>query len=86
MMKVQSFYIAAIVSFAAALSGCVSYGNTHALITPVGVAGYHTFKPDVVDPNAPRDIRLSQQRAALERVASTNAPTESDDDSTNDEI
>lgn len=27
------------------VSGCVSYGNTHALITPVGVAGYHTFKP-----------------------------------------
>lgn len=66
----------AIVSFAAALSGCVSYGNTHALVTPVGVAGYHTFKPDVVDPNTPRDIRLSQQRAALERVASNNTQTE----------
>ena len=42
----------------AGVSGCVSYGNTHALITPVGVAGYHTFKPA----NAPaRDIQLPDQ-------------------------
>lgn len=46
-------------ALAAGLSGCVSYGNTHALITPVGVAGYHTFKPA----NAPaRDIQLPPQR------------------------
>ena len=80
MMKVRLFHTAAIVSFAAALSGCVSHGNTHALVTPVGVAGYHTFKPDVVDPNAPRDIRLSQQRAALERVAATNKQSETGED------
>ncbi len=69
MMKVRLFQTATIVLLAAAVSGCVSYGNTRALVTPVGIAGYHTFKPDVVDPNKPRDIRLSQQRIALERVA-----------------
>ena len=37
------------------LSGCVSYGNTHALLTPVGVVGYHSFKPE----NAPaRDLQM----------------------------
>lgn len=80
MMKVRFFKTFGFVAFAAALSGCVSYGNTHALVTPVGVAGYHTFKPDVVDPNTPRDIRLSQQRAALERVASVNKQTETGGD------
>jgi hypothetical protein len=50
---------AAVVSgLAGGLSGCVSYGNTHALITPVGVAGYHTFKPA----NTARDIQLPEQR------------------------
>ena len=42
----------------AGLTGCVSYGNTHALITPVGVAGYHTFKPS----QPARDIHLQEQR------------------------
>lgn len=56
----------AIVSLAAALSGCVSYGNTHALITPVGAVGYHTFKPD--NRATPRDINLPQP----DRVATTN--------------
>ena len=41
--------------FAAGLSGCVSYGNTHALLTPVGVVGYHTFKPANT---TPREIQL----------------------------
>jgi hypothetical protein len=46
---------AVVAGLSAGLSGCMTYGNTHALITPVGVAGYHTFKPA----NAPaRDIRL----------------------------
>lgn len=49
---------AAVVAPMALLSGCVSYGNTHALITPVGVAGYHSFKP--ADPA--RDIQLPEQR------------------------
>lgn len=42
------------------MSGCVSYGNTHALMTPVGVAGYHTFKP--ANANKARDIQLPEQR------------------------
>jgi hypothetical protein len=28
-----------------ALSGCINTPNTKALVTPVGGAGYHTFKP-----------------------------------------
>lgn len=53
MMKVRLSNIVAVVSVAAALSGCVSYGNTHALITPLGVAGYHKFKPENTAPVAP---------------------------------
>jgi hypothetical protein len=65
MSKVPTLIVAMIVSGAAALmSGCVSYGgNTHALITPVGIAGYHTFKPE----NAPQPVRQP------DRMASTNA-------------
>lgn len=59
----------AMVSLAAALSGCVSYGNTHALVTPVGVAGYHSFKPK--NTNTPRDIQLPEQ-SPPDRIAATN--------------
>ena len=51
-----------VAGLAAGLSGCVSYGNTHALITPVGVAGYHTFKPANAPRNVPPDIQLQQDR------------------------
>ena len=53
MMKVRLLHLVTVISAAAALSGCVSYGHTHALITPVGVAGYHTFKPDNTAPAVP---------------------------------
>ena len=56
----------------AGVSGCVSYGNTHALITPVGVAGYHTFKPA----NAPgRDVQMPDQRDP-NRIADAKAKEE----------
>ncbi len=55
-LKLVSF--AAVAGSTALMSGCVTYGNTHALITPVGVAGYHSFKPA----NKARDIQLPQQR------------------------
>ena len=60
---------AMIVSFAAALSGCVSYGNTHALVTPIGGIGYHSFKPQ--NQSTPRDIRFP---ASPDRVAQAPAP------------
>jgi hypothetical protein len=44
------------------LSGCVSYGNTHALLTPIGVAGYHSFKPADAPRNVPPEIQLQQDR------------------------
>jgi len=35
----------AITAFAVSLGGCVSYGQTRMLVTPVGVAGIHKFAP-----------------------------------------
>lgn len=62
----------------AGLSGCVSYGNTHALITPVGVAGYHTFKPA----NAPvRNIELPSQQRDPNQIAAAKAKAEQAADS-----
>ena len=69
MMKVRLFSSLTIVSLAAALSGCVSYGNTHALVTPVGVMGYHSFKPD--NKATPREIKLPEQ-SMPDRIAATN--------------
>ena len=51
-----------IAGLAAGVTGCVSYGNTHALVTPIGVAGYHTFKPAGAPRNVPPDIQLQQDR------------------------
>jgi hypothetical protein len=60
------------------LSGCVSYGNTHALLTPVGVAGYHTFKPANTQPA--REIQLPEQRDP-NRIADVKAKEEQAADS-----
>lgn len=69
MMKVRSLSSLTMIAFAAALSGCVSYGNTHALVTPVGVMGYHSFKPD--NKGTPREIELPEQ-STPDRIAATN--------------
>ena len=53
MMKIRLLQMLGVVSVAAAVSGCVTHGNTHALITPVGVAGYHTFKLENTAPVHP---------------------------------
>ena len=76
-MKVRIVTTLAVVSFAAALSGCVSYGNTHALLTPVGVVGYHSFKPS----NTARDINLPEQKNP-DRIAANKAAQEQKDDET----
>lgn len=58
-MKIRSLMSAlAVIAMVTALGGCVSYGNTHALITPVGAAGYHIFKPKRVD--TPRNDQFPQ--------------------------
>lgn len=76
MMKLRLLSTVAIVSVAtAALSGCVTSGNTHALITPVGVMGYHTFKPDHT--TTPREINLPER--APDRIAATNERDERSD-------
>ena len=74
-MKVRILATLAVVGSAAALSGCVSFGNTHALITPVGVAGIHFFKPA---PDA-RDIDLPPQRNP-DLVAATRKPDARDEE------
>lgn len=76
-MKVRFTTTLAIVSLAAALSGCVSYGNTHALLTPVGGIGYHSFKPS----NTARDIQLPEQKNP-DRIAANKAAQEQEDDET----
>lgn len=50
-----------------ALSGCVNTPNTKALITPVGAAGYHMFKPkDVPTRIEPSDVDRLAAAAAEE--------------------
>lgn len=74
-MKVTFYKLVAIAAVGAAsvgMSGCVSYGNTHALLTPVGVAGYHTFKPPQ---NSTREIKLPPERDP-NRVAAAKAKEE----------
>jgi hypothetical protein len=67
MMKVRVLNIVGVVSIAAALSGCVSYGNTHALITPLGVAGYHKFKPENTAPVTPPRPNPDRMTAATQQ-------------------
>jgi len=63
---------AVVAGLAGGLSGCVSYGNTHALLTPVGAIGYHSFKPA----NAPvREIQMPDQRDP-NRIADAKAKEE----------
>ena len=64
---------AAVIAGTAGLGGCVSYGNTHALLTPIGVAGYHSFKPANTQPA--RDIKLPEQRDP-NRIADAKAKEE----------
>jgi hypothetical protein len=69
MMKVRWLNIVGIVGIAAAMSGCVSYGNTHALITPVGAVGYHKFKPQNTAPVLPPN---PDQVAAIQHANDAN--------------
>jgi hypothetical protein len=57
-MKVRYAMTVAVISMTGALTGCVSFGNTDALITPIGVAGVHSFKPS----DSAREINLPPQR------------------------
>lgn len=66
MMKVRLVTIVGIVSMAVATSGCVSYGGTHALLTPVGAIGYHKFKPENSSP-APPPPPNPDQVAAIQK-------------------
>ena len=47
------------VSLIAVLSGCVSFGQTDMLVTPVGVAGIHSFAP----PPSPDNFKQTERTA-----------------------
>jgi hypothetical protein len=59
-----------VISFAAAMSGCISTPDTKALITPFGVAGIHSFKPERdpnrMPPDAQRVARIAANQHACE--------------------
>ena len=74
-MKVRLAMTVAVVSLTGALGGCVSFGNTDALITPVGVAGIHSFKPS----DSARDINLPPQKNP-DRVAANQQRERQDDE------
>ena len=46
-----------------ALSGCASVGSTHALATPWGAGGVHSFKPET--PVEPNEKAVNEQVTAL---------------------
>ena len=74
-MKVPS--MASMIVSCVALSGCVTYGNTRALITPVGVAGVHSFKPS----DHAREIRKPEP-SEPDRVAANGDRQPPEDDET----
>jgi hypothetical protein len=49
----------------ALLSGCISYGKTGVLVTPIGVAGIHNFGP----PKSAQTPDEMERIARAERVA-----------------
>lgn len=65
-MKLRLISACASVGAAATLSGCVSFGQTDMLVTPLGVAGIHSFAP----PASPDDFRqLDREAERLQRIA-----------------
>ena len=59
--------IACTVAAAAALSGCVSFGQTDMLVTPFGVAGIHSFAPPPSPDNYKQLDRTAARLAAIQK-------------------
>lgn len=55
----------------ALLSGCISYGKTGVLVTPIGVAGIHNFGPpkSAKTPDEMERIARATERLAQEKNA-----------------
>ena len=70
-MNVKLPIAALLASLSLSLTGCVTYGQTGVLFTPLGVAGIHTFAPPKKSPD---DIGEAQKTA--ERLAKTMEPVE----------
>jgi hypothetical protein len=61
-MKVN--LLAAGVLASLSMSGCVTYGQTGVLFTPVGVAGIHSFAPTNKSPDDMGEARKTAERVA----------------------
>jgi hypothetical protein len=59
-------YVPILAVVLATLTGCATVGSTHALATPWGAAGIHSFKPEKSDkPVEPSAKDVDAQVAAL---------------------
>ena len=56
----------------AALSGCLSYGKTGVLVTPIGVAGIHNFGP-------PKSAKTPDEMERIARATERPAPEKTED-------
>ena len=54
----------AVAALAFSLGGCVSYGQTSMLVTPIGVAGIHKFAPPDKSPDNMREMERTAERIA----------------------
>jgi hypothetical protein len=57
-MKLRTALIAGLLVL---LTACISYPRTHLLVTPIGVAGVHSFAPKGRSPDA--DVALKELKA-----------------------
>ena len=64
-MKLKPLIVpCAVAAVAFSLGGCVSYGQTGMLVTPVGVAGIHKFAPPNKSPDDMHEMERTTARIA----------------------
>lgn len=66
-MKLRILIAGTVAAATAALSGCVSFGQTGMLVTPVGVAGIHSFAPPSAPDNFKQLDRTAERLAAIQK-------------------
>lgn len=72
-MKARSISNAVAACSFAMLCGCVSVGQTHMLVTPVGAAGIHSFAPPPSPDNLKQLDSTAQRLAAMQKQSETSA-------------
>jgi hypothetical protein len=60
-MKLSTVLMAVLIT---SLSACISYPRTHVLVTPIGVAGIHSFAPPKSSIKADPNLKASNQTDA----------------------